>query len=301
VYSVLTPMHVVRRLQRLSALVLFLPTVGVTQINPSNSTAPSASTIQILINASDKYGNTVSLSRSSLEVYVDKKLIQIEELKPAAGAPLRFVLLLDLSGSNIDKLKFEKKAAAQIFEALSKGNNEGYFGWFNQRVAISAHPMQLSEVNQFLRNANTGGGTALYDAIAQASEQQLHRSSGSSSVRRVLFVITDGEDNQSHIAASDAAKTAQREGVPVFSLCLLSSSPRATGGAVVKKLAHDTGGNAVVLDSPKEFLGKLLQPLVTQYFLIFAPPPSKQNLTRLEIKSSDHSIEIAAPSGYSTD
>lgn len=289
-----------RTLRIFPVLLLFiLPTVGATQISSSTSPDLSAATrVQVLINASDKHGNAVSISQSSLELFVDKKQAQIEELKPATGAPLRFVLLLDLSGSNIDKLKFEKKAAAQIFEALSKGNNEGYFGWFNHRVAISARPMQLSEVNQFLSNANTGGGTALYDAIAQACEQTLHRSSGVSTLRRVLFVITDGEDNQSHIAASETEKVAQREGVPVFALGLLSASPRATGAAVLKKLARTTGGNAVVLDSPKEFLDRLLHPLDTQYFLTFTSPVVGKDLTRLEIKSSDHSIEIAAPSGF---
>ena len=117
-------------------------------------------------------------------------------------------------------------------------------------------------------------------------------------MRRVLFVITDGEDNQSHITATETAKIAQREGVPVFALGLVAWGRK--GGTILQKLAHETGGNAVVLDAPHEFLNKLLRPLSSQYFVTFTSSTIPQGTLRsLEVKSLDHSIKITAPAAYS--
>jgi VWFA-related protein len=273
------------------------------QIRPpeTSSAQPAQSSVQLLISISDKHGRAVSVSKSDLNVRADKRPVEIQDLASAKDVALKFVVLVDLSGSNGDKIEFEKKAAAQIFEALSTGSNEGYFGWFNQEVHISTHPMQVAEVNQLLSRAKTGGATALYNAVAGACQQRLGHVGNTPPLRRVVFVITDGKDNQSQVSASDVAKLAQQEGVLVFAVGL-SSYKAPEGDRVLTKLAEETGGNAVILEGPGKFLDRLLQPLDTQYFLTFNSPAVPDGKTHaLQVKAADHNIKIQAPFGYGTE
>jgi len=279
------------------------------QSSPPSSTASGATTSSatIPIRASDKQGNPVTLSKSSLTVHSGHQQLEILDLKPAKDTPLRFVLLIDLSESDTSKLTFEKKAAQEIFKALSKPGNQGYIGGFNQTVTISTVPMQSPEVSAALAEANAGGGTALYDAISQACDL-LAKGADSPSVRRLLILITDGEDNQSHVTPSEAAKLAERAGVSIFALGFpsrylspIGQSGGPSGVSVLKKFANDTGGNFVWLEKSTDFLEPLLQPLDSQYFLTFKSAPVPAGKTRdLDIKSADRSVKLFAPSAYAT-
>ena len=210
--------------------LLLLPIAAAAQ--SSSSSAPSATTgpsVTVLIHAADRQGAAVAISDKSLTVHAENEQVQVLELKPANIAPMRFVLLLDLSGSDRDEFELEKKAAAQLFGALSKGNSEGYVGVFSEEVVISTRPLRLQELNEFLDGVQAHGGTALYDAVIKACDQ-LSRGPGAPSSRRVMLVITDGEDNASRVRQADAVKIAQRDGVPVF-------APRLQG----RKNTHEVG------------------------------------------------------------
>jgi VWFA-related protein len=280
-----------------------MPLISLAQSGTSAATAPASSnsTVTVLIHGANKRGNPVALSQTSLTVYADRQQAQITELEAANNVPLRFVLMLDLSRSDRTNLLFEKKAAAQIFEALAKDGNEGYVGAFSHEIEISARPLQLPEVNAFLSQAEASGGTAMYDAIVEACDTLGH-GIGAPAARRILFLISDGQDSQSLFSETKAIRFAQHHGVAVFALALVPTLPIGPGGAVLKQIAQETGGTAVVLSSPDEFLDKLLGPLETQYFLTFTPPPASPSTGRhLEVKSTDHSIRVFAPSGYAAD
>lgn len=284
----------------LTLLLLSSPTSVFAQNSAAPSTVSnSGSSGTVLIYGTDKQGAPVALSEPSLQVHADGQKVAITRLESAADVPMRFVLLLDLSGSDKDKLVFEKKAATQIFETVSNERNEGYLGAFSEQVKISTRPLRLSEVNTFLSQAEAYGGTALYDAIIRACDL-LHDGPAAPSVRRVLFLVTDGEDNASRVSAAEAVKVAQRDGVTTFSLRLLSSAAaRSRGEAILKKFARETGGAALATSSIKD-IEKLLKPLDAQYFLTFSSPPAlEENTRKLQVKSTDHSIEVIAPAAYS--
>lgn len=295
------PVRVLSLMKRCFLTLLFVssPTFVFGQNSAAISTVSSSeSSGTVLIYATDKQGAPVALSESFLAVHVDGQKVAITKLESAADVPMRFVLLLDLSGSDKEKLVFEKKAAAQIFESLSKDRNEGYLGAFTEEVKISTRPLRLSEVNAFLSQAQAYGGTALYDAIIKACDL-LRDGPPAPSVRRVLFLVTDGEDNASRVPAAQAVKVALRDGVTIFSLRLLSSDPRSRGEKTLKKFARETSG-AVLPTSSNTDIQKLLKPLDAQYFLTFSsPPPLQENTRELQVKSTDHSIEVFAPAAYS--
>ena len=281
---------------------LFLPVMALLVIAGSAMMAQSPSETdshrspaQLLVSISDKHGKPVSVAASDLSLFLDGQPVPIRELKPAQDIPLRFVVLLDLSNSDRDKIDFERNAATQLFETLSnKPSASGYLGWFSLQAHISTHPVSVRDATEWLKHANAAGPTALYDAIATACSGTLERGSANELVRRILFLITDGEDNQSRISLTDAAKAAQSQAVPIFSLGILNDAPIRKGGVALKNLAKETGGNAVLLDQPGRFLDKLLQPLETQYVLTFDTPPAALRSVQLELKTQNRSLELTA-------
>src|SRR5689334_1427722 len=99
---------------------LLLPSAATAQnIDLSGTTAAAGPSVTVLVHAADKQGGAVAISEKSLTIHVENEQVQVLELKPANNSPMRFVLLLVLSGSNRDEFEFEKKAAAQLFDALS--------------------------------------------------------------------------------------------------------------------------------------------------------------------------------------
>jgi len=203
-----------------------------------------------------------------------------------------------------DKVKFEEEAARQIFQALAKGENKGYVGWFTNDILISKHPMDIAAVDRFLTKVTYEGPSRLYDAIVEACQQTLSRANSPASTRRIVFVITDGEDNQSHTARADAVKAAQRQGVPIFALGMLSSAPgsRGRGREALSKLTKETGGTSVLLDEPGKFLDELLKPLAAEYFVtIHSPALPKGGTHPLQLKCADHGVHVVAPTEYGTD
>ena len=279
----------------LPVMALLLMACSVMMAQSQSTTDSPRSPAQLLISISDKHGRPVSVAASDLALSVGGQSIPIRELKPAQDVPLRFLVLLDLSNSDRDKLDFERKAATQLFEALSnKPNASGYLGWFSLQAHISTHPVSVTDATEWLKHATAAGPTALYDAIATACLGTLQRGSASEPVRRILFLMTDGEDNQSRISLADAAKAAQSQGVPIFSLGILNDAPIRKGGIALKNLAKETGGNAVLLDGPGRFLDKLLEPLESEYLLTFDAPPAAAHSVQLELRTQNHNLELSA-------
>src|SRR5690242_3506742 len=259
---------------------------------PDSPQAPA----QLLLSISDKHGKPVSVAASDLTLFLDGQSVPIRELKPAQDVPLRFLVLLDLSNSDRDKLEFERKAATQLFEALSnKPNAAGYLGWFSLQTHVSAHPVSVTDATEWVKRATVGGPTALYDAVVTACTNTLRRNAATEPARRILFLITDGEDNQSRLHPSDAVKAAQTEGVPIFSVGILNPAPIRKGGAALKNLAKETGGNTVLLEGPGHFLDKLLEPLETQYVLTFDVAHTAPHSVQLELKAPNRKLELVAP------
>ena len=85
---------------------------------------------------------------------------------------------------------------------------------FNQEVRVVQTPTADRELlRKALKDIHPGGETAIYDAVAVAS-QELGKIKDTQPVRRVIVLITDGEDNHSHITLQQAAETALRNACP---------------------------------------------------------------------------------------
>jgi hypothetical protein len=153
---------------------------------------------------------------------------------------------------------------------------------FNSLVDISAQPLQILQAQRALDEAQFGDGTAVYDAIEQTCARKLSRLGSPETPRRVIFLISDGEDNASHVPHTDAELAAEVEGVTVFSLVTRPSlvesrgplSAEGRGAQFLKELSRNTGG----------------------WTLSIVPSQSNdRKLHSLRIKSSQKGADLATP------
>ncbi len=201
--------------------------------------------------------------------------------------------MLDDSSSERPMAAALKDAVLRIFGGLTNEQSQGYLVPFDVQTYPSKQPLQPSEVQPALAQISFGGGTALYDGMAHISSGILSKSKNPNIARRVLIVLSDGNDNYSHISATMMEEAVEREGVSVFSL--LQHRPDEI--YALKQFANDTGGTAVLYNKIPDSAAALIAAVQGQSVLTIAAPiqPGGRKLHSLSIKTLDKGVHIAAP------
>jgi VWFA-related protein len=250
----------------------------------------------VFLTASGKHDSPATPAQSELSVSVDKQEAQVDALRSAKNAALLFAVVVDTSKSDSSSADLIRKSALQLFQSLSIDGNQGYLVLFNVSMVISRQPLQVSQAQSVLDAAKFDGGTAVYDAIEQTCVQKLSRSGNPNAPRRVILLISDGEDNMSHVTHTHAEETAEKEGVAVFSLVARSSLAGPRGEHFLKEVSHDTGGQAISVKNLMDGVAPVLTAIENQWALSFVPAQSlDQKLHSLDIKTSQKDIRISAP------
>ncbi len=283
--------------QLLCGIVLVSAVSGQEQTAVQKPQSPTDNkSVQVFLTVSGKHDSPVTPAQSELSVSVDKQPAQIHTIRAAKSDALLFAVVVDTSKSDAGGAALIRKAALQLFQSLSIDGNHGYLVLFNVSVAVSRQPLQVSQAQSVLDAAKFGGGTAVYDAIEQTCIQKLSRSANPDTPRRVILLISDGEDNQSHVTHTDAEETAEKEGVAVFSLITESSLAGPQGEHFMKEVSQETGGRAISVKNPTDGVAPLLTAIEEQWVLNFVPAhPPDQKLHSLGIKTSQKDIRIFAP------
>jgi|SRR5215471_3580662 len=287
------------------AVVPLLVVTSQMQVTARRLQLPASNTgiARIFLTASAKGASRVVLQDMELSAVVDEAPAQVRTLRPAKDEPLLFALLVDVSRSSAKSANAadsKKEAAFQLFQRLSTGQNQGYLALFNQRLAISKTPLAVSQAKQALDGATFTGGTAVFDAVEQTCRKKLSRSGNSGRPRRLILLISDGEDNSSHVTNRQAEKAALEEGVSVFSIVTKSYLGPTPGATFMKEFSHRTGGFSTETDPEtdlKQAVQLSLASIEAQWELtLSAASPADRKLHSMQIKCKQKDVHISAPS-----
>jgi Ca-activated chloride channel family protein len=227
-------------------------------------------------------------------VTLDKQPIPVTSARSAKDDQILFAVVIDVSTSSARHSAWIREAANLLFEGLSTGGNRGYLVFFDVSAQVSAKTLQPSEARKALDGLKFGGGTALFDTIAETCKAVLSKQKNPDTPRRVILLLSDGDDNQSHTYLQEAVQLAEKEGVSVFSLATPNSGNK--GEQILGEFAKDTGGQAIVNETTKDGVKAMLAAIDSQWVLSLVPPPSsKQSLHSFAVKSSQKGVQISAP------
>ncbi|HTS67181.1 MAG TPA: VWA domain-containing protein [Candidatus Acidoferrales bacterium] len=193
----------------------------------------------------DKSGHLVTtLPRDAFTVYENKVRQEIHKFQ-REDLPVSLGLVIDNSGSMRNKLEQVKAAAVALVKA-SNPEDEVFVVNFNDTAYLDLPPGKdftnsIPELQQALAKIDTRGGTAMRDAI-QMSINHLrlaHRD------KKVLVVITDGNDNSSVISLETLMRNSHQSGVLIYGVGLLNEEEHreaARARRALNDLAEATGG-----------------------------------------------------------
>lgn len=154
------------------------------------------------------------------------------------GAPAAIALLIDQSQSMTGSKLPDAINAAKAFVAAQKPTTPvGLYGFGNQVYTGAPISTDRTQVDTALDQLGlaTAPGTALYDAIKQASEAL----SATAAQQRVIVLLTDGASDHDAATLDQAVAAAQKAGVDVYPIGI-ATDPTAT--AALQQIAKDTGG-----------------------------------------------------------
>jgi len=237
-------------------------------------------------------------------VFEDRKPQKIEyfsQLTDVSDVPLTIALLIDTSGSVRSKLGDEKETAAEFLRSiLRKGKDEALIIQFDSEVSlVQDFTDDIDRLIRALNGLEAGNSTSLYDAIYLAVDEKLKGEVG----RKVIVVITDGDDTASKLKKEQAIDAAQRSDVLIYGIGVRSREFGANFG-VLKKFAEETGGGffspqAKMVDIQAAFKA-IGEELKGQYSLAY----TSDNKTRdgsfraVEIRCKLKGVRVRARRGY---
>jgi Ca-activated chloride channel homolog len=265
--------------------------IGTAPVPPALSILPpNAWTIRsdvdqvTLFFAVSSHGRMVNdLRQSDVKILDNKKPPErVEQFAPQSKLPLRLALLVDTSGSVIDRFSFEKRAATKFVEKMLTGSSDlGFIAGFSHEFAVtqdfSSDPAELARGIEKLGNR---GGTALFDAVSIAC-RKLAAYPESDRVARVLVILSDGEDNSSQTSLKQSIQAAERTGVTIYTVSTKEEKDdNSDADKILKLLAERSGGEALfpgdMLTLRKSF-DKLRDLIRSRYFVAYKPADFQPN------------------------
>src|SRR6266567_394739 len=254
------------------------------------------------------------LEKGDFKIWDDRFPQEIRYFSKQSDLPLRIGMLLDTSNSIRDRIKFEQDASINfLFSVLRRNKDEAFVMTFDDEPQIvQAFTSDTGALRDQITKTRAGGGTAIYDAIYEACVKELShppRPPGDQPdvVRRVMILISDGEDNLSTHTRGDAIEMAQRTSVVIYTIStstqwisLSQTDPTkmgdrkyhlTDGDKILENLAEETGGRAFFpyhvddLDQSFQDIGDELR---NQYSIAYLP-------TNYILDGRYHKIRIEVP------
>ena len=189
----------------------------------------------------DKNHLVTGLDRSDFTVYEDGKPQQITSFR-REDIPVAVGIVIDNSGSMRDK-RPAVNAAAINFVKSSNSQDKVFIVNFNEDYFLDQdYTASVPKLKDALERIEARGGTALYDAVVASSD---HLKKSGLLEKKVLLVITDGEDNASQESLEQAIRRLQEESGPtVYTIGLLAEERSKRAKRALREMAEETGGIA---------------------------------------------------------
>lgn len=247
---------------------------------PTQTITVESRLVNVALNVVDEQGAPVSgLTREDFELTEDGKPQKIAIFEKESSTPLSIVLAMDASESVFSDRGLEREAARKFLRGLVRSQD---------RVDLMAFSDAVDEIVPFTNDVNAvesgigriqrGSSTALYDAIYLAS-QRLAQATPVPGERRVVVLITDGENTVARGSYDAALEQAQRAGAMIYSLIIVpvaADAGRNEGGEhALIQMAHDTGGKYYYVEDKRDLqaaFAHVSEDLRTQYTIGYYAP-----------------------------
>ncbi len=242
-----------------------------------------------VIDTSGRYVD--GLKKTDFIVQEDGRRQELSHFDHNQDTPVSLGVVLDTSGSMISKLDTATDAIDRFIRTVHPDDDIFLMGFDTGTYLLQDFTSDRAKLKKALKYADSGGGTALYDAVQEGMKKVKQ---GANS-KRAILLITDGEDTTSQATFAQARQSVRESELLIYSLGI-SPSPDAgliggRGGGrfggrdsvdmnVLRSFAADSGGRAYLLSENMlggknsqfdRILAQIAAELRSQYTLAYYP------------------------------
>jgi VWFA-related protein len=292
----------------------------------SGLTGESIKTTSVAVNvyaiAEGRQGQLIrNLKKDDFVLSEDATPQKIEYFSQETNAALSLGVAIDTSVSQAHLLGTEQEAAKKFLRSVLQSGDQAFVMNFDVDVKLLkdftneatelARAIDSAEINETGKSilqedaAGSTGGTHLYDAVYLASNELMKARFG----RKVLVLVTDGEDQGSKINLQESIESAEKADVIVYSIVV--SDPEFYslmggtyhGDARVRKLARETGGRAIrvrTIERIGQAFEQIARELRSQYLLGYSPSNVRHDgsFRRIHVKVRGRNYIVRTRTGY---
>jgi VWFA-related protein len=282
------------------------PDTPVTADDPSRAVFTSNTRLVVLhATVVDKSGRLVTnLAKSAFQVYENNVAQSIKDFK-REDVPVSMGLIVDNSGSMRDKREKVKEAALDLVKDSNK-EDEVFVVNFNDEAFLDTKDFtsKIAEMEEALSKIDSRGGTAMRDAIRMSIDEAKEKGKRD---KKVLVVVTDGNDNSSLITLESLVRAAQQSGILIYTIGLLSEEEHREASRArraLKEISEATGGQCYFPKDTAEvakIAHQVAHDIRNQYIITYTPSIQALDGTFRQIKvvaSGPGKPTVRTRSGY---
>jgi Ca-activated chloride channel family protein len=261
---------------------------------------------EVLLHATvidDKQRMISNLDKNAFTVFEDGKPQVIKSFR-YEDVPISLGIVIDNSGSMREKRAKVNKAALNLVRASNPQDEVFVVNFSDEFFLDQPFTSKINLLQNALEKYETRGGTALYDAVvASADELKRH----GKLQKKILFVVTDGEDDASRESLEQAVRQLQEENGPtVYAIGLLGDERARRAKRALQTISERTGGIAFfprTLDEVDQISSAVARDIRNQYTIGYKPTTPKSaggyRTIRVEARASGHGkLTVRTRSGY---
>jgi Ca-activated chloride channel homolog len=234
--------------------------------------------VNLVFSVRDSHGHLrTDLTQSDFELRDNNRPPEgVRYFQRQTELPMRVALLIDSSSSIKERIDFEKKAASVFLQRiLRKGIDEALVIAFDDQVRLlHDFSTDAGALQSSIGGLQPHGDTALYDAVTFACDKLAHIAD-TRVFRRVIILISDGEDTRSRKLLSDAQQGTIAVDAVVFSLNTNDPAWGYTKGEAVLDLLSNASGGSILpardVSDLRRAFSEVEKTLRTQYAVGYTP------------------------------
>jgi Ca-activated chloride channel family protein len=262
--------------------------------------------VRVVFTVTDRHGRYIKdLKKDDFRVIDDQKPAQMRSFRSETDLPLQVGLLVDASNSVRDRFKFEQEAAIEFLNSIIRpGYDKAFVVGFDATPEVTQDFTDNTEsLSNGVHMLRAGGGTAMYDALYFACRDKLLKQEQTGPVRRAIILLSDGDDNLSHVTREEAIEMATRAEVIVYTISTNITGTRQKGDKVLERIAEATGGRAFfpfqMRDVSDSFLS-IQEELRSQYAVAYKPADfvADGRYRTIEVVAQEKNLKVRTRKGY---
>ena len=266
----------------------------------------SVNEVRVVFTVTDRHGHYIKdLKKEEFRVIDDRKPAELRSFRAETDLPLQVGLLVDASNSVRDRFKFEQEAAIEFLNAIIRPKNDRAFvvGFDATPEVTQDFTDSTERLSSGVRMLRAGGGTAMFDALYFACRDKLLKQEQTGPVRRAIILLSDGDDNLSHVTREEAIEMATRAEVIVYTISTNISGMKDKGDKVLERIAEATGGRAFFpfqMRDVSDAFTSIQEELRSQYAVAYKPADfaADGRYRTIQIMAQDRGLKVRTRKGY---